>query len=51
MIYSMFNEQTCKIGINGKEGEVFKKTIPYCILILLMIGLEAWIFSYLLKGI
>ncbi|MQG18829.1 MAG: L-lactate permease [SAR202 cluster bacterium] len=42
---------TAIVGINGKEGEVFKKTIPYCILILLMIGLEAWIFSYLLKGI
>ena len=42
---------TAIIGINGKEGEVMKKTIPYCLIILLIIGLQAWVFSYLLKAI
>ena len=42
---------TAIVGIGGKEGEVLKKAIPYCLLILLIVGLQAWIFSYLLKAI
>jgi lactate permease len=31
------------VGLTGRESEVMRKTIPYCLLIVLLVGLEAWI--------
>jgi lactate permease len=31
------------VGLNGREGEVLRKTIPYCLAIVLLVGLEAWL--------
>ncbi len=34
---------TAIVGLSGKEGEVMKRTIPYCLLIVLLVGIQAWI--------
>jgi lactate permease len=31
------------VGLNGREGEVLRKTIPYCLAIVLLVGVEAWL--------
>lgn len=36
------------VGMNGRESEVMGRTIPYCIGISLMVGIYAWIFSYVI---
>jgi len=35
---------TAMVGLSGKEGEVLRRTIPYCLLIVLLAGLEARLF-------
>ncbi|WP_394843917.1 L-lactate permease [Pendulispora brunnea] len=35
---------TAMVGLSGKEGEVMKRTIPYCLLIVLLAGLEVRLF-------
>jgi len=39
---------TAIVGLSGKEGEVMKRTIPYCLLIVLLVGIQAWIVLNLL---
>ena len=34
---------TAIVGLSGKESEVMKRTIPYCLLIVLLVGIQAWI--------
>ena len=37
---------TAIVGLGGKESEVLRRTIPYCLGILLMVGIEAWVLLY-----
>ena len=39
---------TAIVGLSGKESEVMKRTIPYCLLIVLLVGIQAWIVLNLL---
>lgn len=39
---------TATVGLNGRESEVMNRTIPYCLLISLLVGINAWIFAYVL---
>ena len=34
---------TAIVGLSGRESEVLRRTIPYCLGIVLLVGLEAWI--------
>jgi len=34
---------TAIVGLSGRENEVMRRTIPYCIGIVLLVGLQAWI--------
>ncbi|MDF2876211.1 MAG: glcA [Sporomusa sp.] len=36
------------VGLDGRESEVLNRTIPYCIIISLLVGINAWIFAYVL---
>jgi lactate permease len=36
------------VGMSGREGEVMNRTAPYCLGISLMVGLNAWLFAYVL---
>lgn len=36
------------VGLDGRESEVLNRTIPYCIIISLLVGINAWIFAYML---
>ncbi|WP_425060317.1 Glycolate permease GlcA [Sporomusa carbonis] len=36
------------VGLEGRESEVMNRTIPYCIIISLLVGINAWIFAYIL---
>jgi lactate permease len=36
------------VGLNGRESEILNRTIPYCMLITLLVGINAWIFAYVL---
>jgi L-lactate permease len=38
---------TAIVGLSGREGEVMKQTIPYCLIIVLLTGLLAWVMLYL----
>jgi len=31
------------VGLTNREGDVMLKAIPYCLLIVLLVGLEAWL--------
>ena len=33
-------------GIAGKEGEVLKKAFPYCILLIISVGIETLLFAF-----
>ena len=37
---------TTVVGLSGRENEVLRKTVPYCIAITIMLGLQAWIFVH-----
>ena len=30
------------VGLNGREGEVLRRAMPYCLIVVLLVGLEAW---------
>ncbi|WP_371367980.1 Glycolate permease GlcA [Sporomusa rhizae] len=36
------------VGLEGRESEIMNRTIPYCIIISLLVGINAWIFAYML---
>ena len=40
---------TTIVGLSGKEGEVLRRTIPYCLAIVLVVGLQAWLLLYLIE--
>ena len=35
------------VGLVGREAEVMRRTIPYCLVIVLLVGLEAWLAAYI----
>ena len=37
---------TAIVGLSGREGEVMRRTIPYCLGIVLLTGLLAWVMLY-----
>ena len=37
---------TTLVGIAGKEGEVLKKAFPYCILLIISVGIETLLFAF-----
>jgi lactate permease len=39
---------TTTVGLAGREGEVMKLTLPYCLAITLLVGISAWIYSHVL---
>lgn len=39
---------TATTGLDGRESEVMNRTIPYCLIITLLVGLNAWLFAYVL---
>jgi lactate permease len=39
---------TTTVGLVGREGEVMKVTLPYCLVITLLVGISAWIYSHVL---
>jgi lactate permease len=34
------------VGLGGRESEVLNRTMPYCIIITLLVGISAWVFAY-----
>ncbi len=34
---------TAVVGLDGREREVLMKTIPYCLILVLVVGLQAWL--------
>lgn len=38
---------TTLVGITGKEGEVLRKAFPYCMLLIISVGIETVIFAFL----
>ena len=34
------------VGLNGREGEVMSRAIPYCVVLVLLVGIQAWLFVY-----
>jgi lactate permease len=36
------------VGLDGREGQVMSRAIPYCLLIVLLVGIEVWLFVYVL---
>ena len=34
---------TAMVGLSGHEGTVLRRTIPYCLALVLLVGLEAWV--------
>ncbi|EAX47978.1 L-lactate permease [Thermosinus carboxydivorans Nor1] len=37
---------TATVGLDGRESEVMYRTIPYCAVIALLVGINAWLFAY-----
>jgi lactate permease len=36
------------VGLVNREGDVMRKAIPYCLIVVLLVGLEAWLAAYIL---
>jgi lactate permease len=36
------------VGLSGRESEILNRTIPYCLIITLLVGLNAWLFAYVM---
>ena len=41
---------TTIVGLSGREAEVLRRTIPYCLAIVLLVGLQAWLLVNLLSA-
>ena len=41
---------TAIVGLSGRESEVLRRTIPYCLGIVLLVGLEAWLLLYVFSA-
>jgi len=39
---------TATTGLDGRESEVMNRTLPYCLLTTLLVGINAWLFVYVL---
>ncbi|PKB65272.1 MAG: lactate permease [SAR202 cluster bacterium Io17-Chloro-G3] len=37
---------TAIVGLSGRESEVLRRTIPYCLAIVFLVGLQAWLLIY-----
>ena len=37
---------TAIVGLSGREGEVLRRTLPYCLVIVLLTGMLAWVLIY-----
>jgi lactate permease len=43
---------TATVGLDGRESEVMHRTLPYCGLVALLVGINAWLFAYVFfKGL
>lgn len=40
---------TAVVGLSGRENEVLRRTIPYCLAIVALVGIEAWILIYVFQ--
>lgn len=40
---------TTLVGLGGREAEVLRRTIPYCLVLVALVGVEAWLVVYLLR--
>jgi lactate permease len=38
---------TSIVGLAGQEGSVMRKVLPYCVLIVLLVGIQAWLAVYI----
>ncbi|MCL4466478.1 MAG: L-lactate permease [Chloroflexi bacterium] len=36
------------VGLTGREGEVMGRAIPYCLVLVLLVGIQTWLFVYVL---
>ena len=36
------------VKLNGREGELMARAIPYCVLLVLLVGIETWLMVYVL---
>ena len=34
------------VGLTGREGEVMGRAIPYCLVLVLLVGIQTWLFVY-----
>ena len=41
---------TAVVGLAGRESEVLRRTIPYCLGIVLLVGIEAWVLLHLFSA-
>ena len=41
---------TAVVGLGGRERDVLMKTIPYCLILVLVVGVQAWVIINLLGG-
>ena len=41
---------TAVVGLSGRENEVLRQTIPYCLLIVALVGIQAWILIYIFSA-
>ena len=41
---------TAIVGLSGMENEVLRRTIPYCLGILLLVGIQAWVLLYVFSA-
>ena len=39
---------TAVVGLGGRESDVMRRAIPYCLLLVLLVGVECWLFVYVL---
>ena len=41
---------TTIVGVAGRESEVLRRTIPYCLGIVLLVGIEAWVLVHIFSA-
>ncbi|MBI2165028.1 MAG: L-lactate permease [Chloroflexi bacterium] len=39
---------TAIVGLSGRESDVIRRTLVYCLILVLLVGIEAWVFSYVI---
>ena len=41
---------TAIVGLSGREHEVLRRTVPYCLTIVLLLGIEAWVLVHVFSA-